>query len=89
MKPWHIVVLLVVLLLVFGASKLPDVAKSIGQSLKVFKKEVSELRTEGTPAATAAPPAVAAAPPVAPVAPPVQPAAPPPPADAGSAASTI
>ncbi|MDR2566412.1 MAG: twin-arginine translocase TatA/TatE family subunit [Bifidobacteriaceae bacterium] len=46
MRPWHIVVLVVVLLLVFGANKLPDLAKSIGQSLKVFKKEVRELNEE-------------------------------------------
>ncbi|MDR2454047.1 MAG: Sec-independent protein translocase subunit TatA [Bifidobacteriaceae bacterium] len=80
MKPWHIVVLIIVLLLVFGASKLPDVAKSIGQSLKVFKKEMSELRDDGSGGAAAAAAAAAAAPPPAvyPAAPPAYPAAPPP-----------
>ncbi|MDR1634302.1 MAG: twin-arginine translocase TatA/TatE family subunit [Bifidobacteriaceae bacterium] len=57
MRPWHYVVLAVVILLVFGAGKLPDIAKSIGQSLKVFKKEVRELQEE--PPATAAPPPAA------------------------------
>ena len=44
--PTHIVVLLVLVLLVFGSSKLPDIARSVGQSMKVFKKEVKELRED-------------------------------------------
>ena len=45
-SPTHIVVLLVLVLLVFGSSKLPDIARSVGQSMKVFKKEVKELRDD-------------------------------------------
>ena len=45
-SPTHIVVLLVLVLLIFGSSKLPDIARSVGQSMKVFKKEVKELRDE-------------------------------------------
>ena len=33
-------------LIVFGSAKLPDIAKSIGQSMKVFKKEVQELKED-------------------------------------------
>ena len=44
--PTHIVVLLVLVLLVFGSSKLPDIARSVGQSMKVFKKEVKELQDD-------------------------------------------
>ena len=46
LKPWHWIVLLVVVLLVFGAGKLPEIASSLGQSMKVFKKEVKELRDD-------------------------------------------
>ncbi|EEH66756.1 MAG: Sec-independent protein translocase subunit TatA [Actinomyces urogenitalis] len=56
-KPWHWIVLLVLVLLIFGAGKLPDIARSLGQSMKVFKKEVKELREEDDPAATVQPPA--------------------------------
>ncbi|MCB7137511.1 Sec-independent protein translocase subunit TatA [Cellulosimicrobium marinum] len=53
LKPWHIIVLVVVILLLFGARRLPDLARSVGQSLKIFKKEVKELtdddKTENTP----------------------------------------
>lgn len=80
-QAWHVVVLLIVVLLVFGSNRLPDVARSVGQSLKIFKREISELREDAPPpqvppAATppaATPPATAAGvPPVAP-APPEQP----------------
>ena len=43
---WHMIVLLVLVLIVFGSSKLPDIAKSVGQSMKVFKKEIKELRDD-------------------------------------------
>ena len=45
-SPTHIVVLLVLVLVVFGSSRLPDIAKSVGQSMKVFKKEIKELRDD-------------------------------------------
>lgn len=45
-KPWHWIVIIVLLLLLFGANKLPDAAASLGKSLKVFKKEVKELRED-------------------------------------------
>ncbi len=37
---WHGLILLVIVLLLFGAPKLPALAKSLGQSLKIFKAEV-------------------------------------------------
>lgn len=38
---WHLVVILFIILLLFGAPKLPGLAKSLGQSMKILKKEVS------------------------------------------------
>ncbi|MFC5930995.1 twin-arginine translocase TatA/TatE family subunit [Cryobacterium melibiosiphilum] len=37
---WHFLVILVVVLLLFGAPKLPGLARSLGQSLKIFKSEI-------------------------------------------------
>lgn len=37
---WHAVILLVIILLLFGAPKLPGLAKSLGQSMKIFKSEI-------------------------------------------------
>ena len=45
-KPSHIIFLLIVVILLFGYKKLPDIARSVGQSMKVFKKEVKELQDD-------------------------------------------
>ena len=42
----HLIVILVVILLLFGAPKLPGLAKSLGQSMRIFRKEVSTLKEE-------------------------------------------
>lgn len=38
---WDFVILLIVILLLFGAPKLPGLAKSLAESLKIFRKEMS------------------------------------------------
>jgi len=43
LKPWHIAVLVVVLLLLFGAKRLPDAARGLGRSLRIFKAETEGL----------------------------------------------
>lgn len=43
---WHLVVLLLVVLLLFGANRLPDVARSVGKSMKILKEEVKDLRDD-------------------------------------------
>ncbi|MFM2412789.1 MAG: hypothetical protein RLZZ587_1122 [Actinomycetota bacterium] len=43
---WHFLILLVVILLVFGAPKLPGLAKSLGQSLKIFRNEMKSDSTD-------------------------------------------
>jgi len=37
---WHALIILVVILLLFGAPKLPALARSLGQSMKILKSEV-------------------------------------------------
>ncbi|MFF1879773.1 twin-arginine translocase TatA/TatE family subunit [Leifsonia sp. NPDC058230] len=41
---WHLLIILAVVLLLFGAPKLPALAKSVGQSMRIFKGEVDELK---------------------------------------------
>lgn len=38
-------IILAIVVLVFGAAKLPDLARSSGQALRIFKSETKELRT--------------------------------------------
>jgi sec-independent protein translocase protein TatA len=44
---WHLLIILAVILLLFGAPKLPGLAKSIGQSMRIFKGEVNEMKKDG------------------------------------------
>lgn len=46
LQPWHWIVLIAIILLLFGSTRLPGLAKSVGQSMKIFKKEISELRDD-------------------------------------------
>jgi sec-independent protein translocase protein TatA len=44
----HLLVILAIVLLLFGAPKLPGLAKSIGQSMRIFRKEVKTMKDEST-----------------------------------------
>ncbi len=72
-KPQFLLLILLVLLL-FGAKKLPDLARGLGRSARILKSETEGLRTDETPAAPPAVAATTAAPAAQPIAP--QPVAP-------------
>lgn len=64
----HVIVVLIIVVLLFGARRLPDAAKSIGQSLKIFKNEIKDLKADDAapvPPASPAPAAQSAANPAA------------------------
>jgi sec-independent protein translocase protein TatA len=61
-KGWEILVILVLLLVLFGAKRLPDAARGLGRSLRIFKSEIKEMREDddkpaGAPVKREAPPA--------------------------------
>ena len=43
---WHFVIILVIILLLFGAPKLPGLARSLGQSMRIFRSEVKTMKDE-------------------------------------------
>ncbi len=47
---WHALIVLAVIVLIFGAAKLPALARSLGQSVRILKSEVGESRTEASAA---------------------------------------
>lgn len=49
MGGWEWVILLVIVLLLFGAKRLPDLARSVGRSMKIFRSEVKDLRPDDAP----------------------------------------
>ncbi|WP_343603250.1 Sec-independent protein translocase subunit TatA [Mycobacterium sp.] len=57
LSPWHWAILIVVVVVLFGAKRLPDAARSLGKSLRIFKSEVRELQNESRPATPPAAPA--------------------------------
>ncbi|MCT2042856.1 twin-arginine translocase TatA/TatE family subunit [Pseudoclavibacter alba] len=61
---WHLIAILFLVLLLFGAPKLPALAKSLGQSMRIFRGEMRQMQDESpkqkkdgeaAPAATTAP----------------------------------
>jgi sec-independent protein translocase protein TatA len=42
-SPWHLLIVTAVFLLLFGANKLPQMARSVGQSMRIFKAETRAL----------------------------------------------
>lgn len=45
-EPSHILILLLVLVLLFGAKRLPDSARSLARSLRIFKSELKEINED-------------------------------------------
>ncbi|MFI6042779.1 Sec-independent protein translocase subunit TatA [Nocardia sp. NPDC051321] len=44
---WHWLIIAVVFVMFFGAKRMPDAARSLGRSLRIFKSEVSQMQNEG------------------------------------------
>jgi sec-independent protein translocase protein TatA len=58
-SPWKVLIIAVVIIVLFGSKKLPHAARSLGQSMRILKKEVSGLHEDESESApqpgTAAP----------------------------------
>ncbi|TSB11076.1 Sec-independent protein translocase subunit TatA [Streptomyces sp. NBC_01525] len=58
-EPWHLVLIIVACVLLFGSKKLPDMARGLGRSMRILKSETKALKDDHTPeqpaAASAAP----------------------------------
>lgn len=44
----ELLLILVIVLVLFGAQRLPDLARSLGSSVKEFKKGINEVGSDGT-----------------------------------------
>ena len=54
--PTEIILILVVVILLFGAKKLPDMARSLGKSARILKSEAKAMKEDDKSAAPADPP---------------------------------
>lgn len=52
---WHLLIVLAVILLLFGAAKLPALAQSVGKSARVFRGEIKAMKEEDAASSVPAP----------------------------------
>lgn len=52
LSPWHLLIIAAVVMVLFGARRLPGAAQSLGQAMRIFKKEAQKLHEDdASPAA--------------------------------------
>lgn len=60
-EPWHLVLIIVAAVLLFGSKKLPDMARGLGRSMRILKSEAKALKDDRAPAPAEQPAAASAA----------------------------
>jgi sec-independent protein translocase protein TatA len=86
LSPWHLLIVAVVFIVLFGSKKLPDASRSLGRSLRIFKSEMDGMKSEFKAGNAENPAAATPQPSPIPAVEPVQPAQPVVPATAAPAA---
>ncbi|SPE58097.1 twin arginine translocase protein A [Streptomyces netropsis] len=47
LEPWHILVVVLAVVVLFGSKKLPDTARALGKSMRILKSEARAMRSDG------------------------------------------
>ncbi|MGW3957955.1 Sec-independent protein translocase subunit TatA [Streptomyces sp. NPDC004752] len=47
LEPWHLLILVAVVILIFGSKKLPDTARALGKSMRILKSETRAMKDDG------------------------------------------
>jgi len=55
LAPWHWAIIILAVIILFGSKRLPDAARGIGKSLRIFKAETKGLRDDHDAAPAAQP----------------------------------
>ncbi|MER8045967.1 Sec-independent protein translocase subunit TatA [Streptomyces sp. NPDC094032] len=53
LEPWHLLLVAIAFIVLFGSKRLPDTARSLGKSLRILKSETRAMRSEGAEPDTA------------------------------------
>ncbi|MFJ9817378.1 Sec-independent protein translocase subunit TatA [Streptomyces sp. NPDC101151] len=53
LEPWHLLVVAIVVIVLFGSKKLPDAARALGKSMRILKSEAKAMKEDGAPQAAA------------------------------------
>ncbi|MEV8455085.1 Sec-independent protein translocase subunit TatA [Streptomyces sp. NPDC052095] len=49
LEPWHLLIVAVVVIVLFGSKKLPDTARALGKSMRILKSEAKAMKETDTP----------------------------------------
>ena len=55
LEPWHLLIVVILFLLLFGSKKLPDAARGLGKSMRILKSEAKAMKEDGAAPSTTAP----------------------------------
>lgn len=47
LEPWHLLLVVIVAIVLFGSKKLPDTARALGKSLRILKSETRAMKDDG------------------------------------------
>ncbi|MFE1878507.1 Sec-independent protein translocase subunit TatA [Streptomyces diastatochromogenes] len=54
LEPWHLLIVAIVIIVLFGSKKLPEAARGLGKSMRILKSEAKAMKEDGV-AQSAAP----------------------------------
>lgn len=57
LEPWHLLIVAIVVIVLFGSKKLPDTARALGRSMRILKSEAKALKDDDGAGAVAESPA--------------------------------
>lgn len=57
LEPWHLLIVAIVVIVLFGSKKLPDTARALGRSMRILKSEAKALKDDDGGGAVAESPA--------------------------------
>ncbi|MEU6403790.1 Sec-independent protein translocase subunit TatA [Streptomyces sp. NPDC046985] len=46
LEPWHLLIVAIVVIVLFGSKKLPDTARALGRSMRILKSEAKALKSD-------------------------------------------
>jgi sec-independent protein translocase protein TatA len=55
LEPWHLIVVAIVVIVLFGSKKLPEAARGLGKSMRILKSEAKAMKSDDATAASGAP----------------------------------
>jgi sec-independent protein translocase protein TatA len=47
LEPWHLLLVAIIVILLFGSKKLPEAARGLGKSLRILKSETKAMKEDG------------------------------------------